>query len=174
MYLLKITCIIGNFWKRSRKGEIVKEIGLPQMDKKIGGWSSQIVVRYTLLQLPAIGLLLIALVLVQRWVVVSDWIFWCSIIAWITKDVILFPFTWRAYDWESADENRSMLGARGLTKERLAPSGFIQIRGELWKAEVWGGGRPIEKGERVEVREMRGLTLVVQQDEEHIIDEKIR
>ena len=121
-----------------------------------------------------LGLLFIALVLVQRWVVVSDWVFWGLIIAWITKDIILFPVTWRSYDWESEDRYRSMVGARGLTKDRLAPSGFIQIRGELWKAEVWGGGRPIEKGERVRVREMKGLTLLVQPENRHLIDEKRR
>jgi membrane-bound ClpP family serine protease len=144
------------------------------MEKKIAGWSFKIVVKYTLLQLPELGLLLIALVLAKRWVVVSDWVFWGLIIAWITKDIILFPFTWRSYDWESGDRYRSMVGARGLTKDRLAPSGFIQIRGELWKAEVWGGGRPIEKGERVEVRQIKGLTLYVRPDEAQISDEKIR
>ena len=147
---------------------------MPPMEKKIGGGSPKIVVRYTLLQLPGIGLLFIALVLVQRWVVVSDWVFWGSLIVWVAKDIILFPFTWRAYDWESADGARSMVGAQGLTKDRLAPSGFIQIRGELWKAEVWGGGRPIEKGERVRVREMKGLTLLVQPENRHLIDEKRR
>lgn len=147
---------------------------MPLMSKKIGGWSSQIVIRYSLLQLPAICLLFIGLVLVQRWVFVSDWVFWGSIIIWIAKDVILFPFTWRAYDWESADEDRTMVGAQGLTKDRLAPSGFIQIRGELWKAEVWGNGKPIEKGEMVKVREMKGLTLLVQADDEHKTKEKIR
>ena len=147
---------------------------MPQTDKKIGGWSSRIVIRYTLLQLPAIGLLFIVLVLVERWVVISDWVFWGSIILWITKDVILFPFTWRAYDWDSSSGDRSLVGARGLTKDRLAPSGFIQIRGELWKAEVWGEARPIEEGERVEVREMKGLTLLVQPTDRHKIDEKIR
>ena len=147
---------------------------MPLMSKKIGGWSSQIVIRYSLLQLPAICLLFIGLVLVQRWVFVSDWVFWGSILFWVSKDIILFPFTWRAYDWESANGDRSMVGARGLTKDRLAPAGFIQIRGELWKAEVWGGGRPIEKGEKVKVREMKGLTLYVQPDDEHIVDEKIQ
>ncbi len=137
-------------------------------------WSSRIVLRYTLLQLPAIGLLFIALMLVQRWVEVPDWIFWGSIILWITKDVVLFPFTWRAYDWDSSGGDRSMIGARGLTKDRLAPSGFIQIRGELWKAEVWGGGSPIEEGEKVEVRGIRGLTLLVQPADRHKIEEKIR
>ena len=153
---------------------LYKPQNMSPMGKNIGGWTSKIVVKYTLLQLPELGLLLIALVLAKRWVVVSDWVFWGLIIAWITKDIILFPVTWRSYDWESEDRYRSMVGARGLTKDRLAPSGFIQIRGELWKAEVWGGGRPIEKGERVEVREIKGLTLYVRPDEAHIGDEKIR
>ena len=146
---------------------------MPPWANKIGGWSTRIVVRYSLLQLPAIGLLLIALVLVQRWVVVSDWVFWGSIIFWITKDIILFPFTWRAYDWDGAREDRPMVGARGIAQETLDPSGFIQVRGELWKADVWGGGRSIEKGERVRVREMKGLTLLVQPDDTPITMKRI-
>ena len=153
---------------------LYKPQNMSPMGNKIGGWTSKIVVKYTLLQLPELGLLLIALVLAKRWVGVPDWVFWGSIIAWITKDIILFPLTWRSYDSESRDGSPSMVGARGLTKDRLAPSGFIQIRGELWKAEVWGGGRPIEKGERVRVREMKGLTLLVQPENRHLIDEKRR
>lgn len=130
-------------------------------DKKIEGWSARVVLRYALLQLPAIALLLIALLLVQRWMGITDWIFWGSIIIWTAKDVVLFPFTWQAYDWNGAGRDRSMIGALGITQERLAPSGFIHVRGELWKAEVCRGGRPIEEGEKVEVREIRGLTLRV-------------
>ena len=54
-----------------------------------------------------------------------------------------------------------MVGRRGIAKERLAPSGYMHICGELWKAKLVGGGPPIEKGEAVRVEEMRGLTLLV-------------
>ncbi len=139
---------------------------------KSNRWSAQIIIRYTLLQLPALALLLMALVLVQRWINISNWVFWGSIMIWIAKDVVLFFFTWRAYETTAAKPGRSMVGARGITQNRLAPSGFIHVRGELWKAEVWGTGRPIEIGEKVKVRDIRGLTLVVQPDNGQEIDEK--
>ena len=140
---------------------------------KSNRWSAQIIIRYTLLQLPALALLLMALVLVQRWINISNWVFWGSIMIWIAKDVVLFFFTWRAYDTTAAKPGRSMVGARGITQNRLAPSGFIHVRGELWKAEVWGTGRPIEIGENVKVRDIKGLTLIVQPEDNQGIDDKL-
>jgi len=55
-----------------------------------------------------------------------------------------------------------MVGAQGIAKERLAPSGYVQVRGELWKAELMEGSPPLEKGDRVRVEGVRGLRLVVQ------------
>jgi membrane-bound ClpP family serine protease len=86
---------------------------------------------------------------------------WGLVAISVAKDVILFPFVWSAYDWDRQGEANSMVGRQGIVKERLAPSGLIQIRGELWKAKVVGGSPPIEKGEAVRVEEMRGLTLLV-------------
>ena len=139
---------------------------------KSNRWSTRIILRYTLLQLPALALLLMALVLVQRWLDIPDWVFWGSIMIWIAKDVVLFFFTWRAYDTTAARPGRSMVGARGITQNRIAPSGFIHVRGELWKAEVWEGGRPIEIGERVKVINIKGLTLIVQPVDEQELDKK--
>ncbi len=143
-----------------------------QSSHKSRGWSTRIIIRYSLLQLPAIALLLMALVLVQRWIDIPEWVFWGSIAIWIAKDVVLFFFTWRAYDVNDAGGDRSMIGARGISQNRLAPSGFIHVRGELWKAEVWGGGRPIEIGEKVKVRDIKGLTLIVQPEDNQEIDDK--
>lgn len=125
-------------------------------------WSSRTVLRYTLLQIPGLVLLVLLLLLVQRWVDLPTW-FVCGLVAfWAAKDVILFFYTWRAYDHErDADP---MTDARGIATERLDPAGRVQVRGELWRAEAIGDGRPIEKGARVRVREIRGLTLLVEQD----------
>ncbi len=57
-----------------------------------------------------------------------------------------------------------MRGARGIAKERLAPSGYVFVRGELWKAVLMKGSPPIEEGEGVLVHAKEGLTLVVQPD----------
>ncbi len=125
-------------------------------------WSSRILLRYWLLQLPALALLVLILVYVQRWVDLPAWVFWGSLIIWVGKDAVLYPFVWRAYDWDRSKDSDSMVGAKGIAKERLAPSGYVQVRGELWKAELAEGFQSVEEGEPVLVREIRGLTLIVE------------
>ena len=83
----------------------------------------------------------------------------------LVKDLILFPFVWRAYDTDPTRAANSMIGARGIAKDRLAPSGYIRVRGELWQAEVMGDGLPIDRGQGVRVRGISGLKLLVQADD---------
>jgi len=129
-------------------------------------WSARVVVRYALLQVPALALLVVLLIVVQRWVDLPAWFTWGLVALWVAKDAVLFPFTWRAYDWHRSGDANSMVGARGITEEQLAPSGYIRVHGELWKAEVMGDGPSIDRGEAVRVRGIRGLTLLVQRDNE--------
>jgi len=129
-------------------------------------WSTPILIRYWLLQLPGLALLVFILIFVRRWVDLPAWIFWGSVAIWVVKDAILYPFVWRAYDWDRPEGANSMVGARGIAKERLAPSGYVQVRGELWKAELIEGSPPIKEGESVRVAGIRGLTLLVQPSQE--------
>ena len=55
--------------------------------------------------------------------------------AWLAKDIIMFPYVWRAHDINRPGISRSMIGECGIVKKRLDPSGYIQIGGELWRAE---------------------------------------
>jgi len=132
------------------------------MDRR--AWSTRIVVRYTLLQLPAIVLLILMLILVQRWVSLPAWFTWCLIAFWIAKDIVLFPLTWRAYDRSHRGSADWMIGLRGTAENRLAPSGYVHVRGELWQAEIEENSVPIEKGESVRIYGNRGLTLLVDRD----------
>jgi membrane protein implicated in regulation of membrane protease activity len=125
-------------------------------------WSSRILLKYWLLQLPALALLVLILIFAQRWVDLPAWIFWGSLTIWVVKDAVLYPFVWRAYDWDRSKDSNSMVGAKGIAKERLAPSGYVQVRGELWKAELAEGVQPVEEGKPVLVQEIRGLTLIVE------------
>ena len=127
-------------------------------------WSSRIVVRYVLLQMPALVLLILMLALVQRWVSLPAWFTWGLIAFWVAKDVILFPFTWRAYDRSYKGAANSMIGLRGIAENRLAPSGYVRVHGELWQSEVMENRPPIDKGESVWIHGNRGLTLIVQRD----------
>jgi len=96
---------------------------------------------------------------------IPAWFVWGLVALWVVKDLILFPFVWRAYDTDREGAANSMVGARGIAKDRLAPSGHISVRGELWQAEVMEGGPPIDRGQGVRVRGISGLKLLVQPDD---------
>jgi len=134
------------------------------MDLKCRKIPGSIYLRYILLNIPEFAALILILIVIQYWVVIPVWLFWSIIGFWIVKDVILFPFIWRAYDWDRAGKSRSMIGERGVAREKLAPAGFVKIRGELWRAEKIGEGPPIEAGQPVRVEKMEGLTLFVVPD----------
>jgi membrane protein implicated in regulation of membrane protease activity len=138
--------------KQGEVARIVREQGL----------SLRIVIRYTILQLPALALFVMALILSRRWIGIPLWSFWGLVGLWVAKDVILFPFVWRAYDARERKGEDAMIGRQGIVQDRLAPSGFVQVRGELWQAELMDGGPPVEKGVAVKIRKTRGLTLIVQ------------
>jgi membrane protein implicated in regulation of membrane protease activity len=127
--------------------------------KKIPG---PIYLRYILLNIPELAAVILILTIIQHWVVLPRWLFWSIIGFWIVKDALLFPFVWRAYDWERSGRSRSMIGERGIAKERLSPAGYVQVRGELWRAVKIDDGRVIEIGQSVKIVKMDGLTLFVE------------
>jgi NfeD-like C-terminal, partner-binding len=61
----------------------------------------------------------------------------------------------------ASDAFHTPTGEVGVTRERLAPIGYIRVRGTLWRAELAGGGPPLEAGKTVRVQDRRGLTLIV-------------
>jgi membrane-bound ClpP family serine protease len=120
--------------------------------------------RFFLLESIELGVLILALLVVQQWWAVPNWLFWSIVVGWIIKDVVLFPFVWRAYDQDTSNAAGSMIGEVGFAKSMLDPSGYIQVRGELWKAVRAGDGPPIEEGSRVRIHHRKGLTLYVRSD----------
>lgn len=125
-------------------------------------WTVQVVMKYALFQIPGLVLLILILILVRRWVDFPSWFFWGFVFTWIVKDVVLFPFVWRAYDWSRSRDVHSLIGTEGIVEERLAPSGYIRVHGELWQAAMIREGPPIEKGETVRIQGIRALVLLVQ------------
>ncbi len=129
------------------------------MNKRM--WSRQILLKYSLLQLPGLALLVLILLLLRHWIDVPAWAEWTIVSLAVIVDVIMYPFVWRAYDKDNPD---SMSGSQGIAVDRLSPSGHVRIKGELWRAKIIEGGSAIEKGEVVTVRGISGLTLIVQSD----------
>jgi len=105
---------------------------------------------------------MLALMLVRHWVDLPGWFFWGAMGVWLLKDIALFPFVRQAYDRDLSRELHSLVGVQGIVEERLAPSGYIRVHGEMWQAEIMSNGPPVEKGEVVKIRQIKGLKLSVE------------
>jgi len=55
----------------------------------------------------------------------------------------------------------SLVGRIGEARSDLAPTGMVQVAGELWSAEIEAGSEPIPAGRRVEVTGVEGLHVRV-------------
>lgn len=126
-------------------------------------WQARILVRYALLQLPALGLLGTGLLLLQRWWTLPDVIFWLIIVGWLLKDALLYPFVWSAYDPDPRPRGNSLIGKIGRVVREPGHFTLIEIQGELWRARPVEAGTTLRTGRRVQVLAMEGLTLVVRE-----------
>ena len=116
-----------------------------------------LIIRYSLLQLPGILFLFVGLIFIQHWIVIPGMIFWGIVLVWVLKDVVLFFYTWKAYEWKKKDK---MIGLQGMAMEKIIESGYIIVNCEKWLA-VNHGDEPIEKGESVHIHDRKGLTLYI-------------
>jgi len=85
---------------------------------------------------------------------------WTIAAAWVVKDVVAYPFVRRAYE-RSRSATEALIGAVGTVRDALAPSGWVAIRGEVWRAELAAGGGPLPAGRTVRVEAVEGRTLRV-------------
>jgi len=74
---------------------------------------------------------------------------------------ILVGFAVRAMRVPIRAGRESLVGATGVAKSALKPTGQVQVESELWTAETVEGSEKIRKGDRVEVVEVQGLRLRV-------------
>ncbi len=128
--------------------------------------SHRTVAKYILFQLPELSVVCVLAIGARSWVGLADWAAAGIIALWVIKDVVMFPFVRIAYQPSSGGGAASMVGARGVAQDALRPSGYVRISAELWRAELPQGAAPVEAGGRVRVAGVRGLTLVVDSDEE--------
>jgi len=133
-------------------------------------WPARVLIKFILLQLPLVVLLPLVLFFIRKWVAIPLWLIWGLVALLVIKDIIMFPRVWRSYDQSRPGDPTSIVGRQGIAKDRLAPTGYIQVRSELWRAEVMEGCAPIEKGKGVRVMGIEGLTLLVQSEDEDTTD----
>jgi membrane-bound ClpP family serine protease len=121
----------------------------------------RIVQRYALYQIPDVAIFALILFMLHQWVGLSlGWVIGL-VSLWMVKYVFVFSFVWRAYDKPRPGDVTSLIGTQGIAEERLDPSGYIRVHGELWRAEVIGKTMAIEKGQPVLIETAYGLTLLV-------------
>jgi membrane protein implicated in regulation of membrane protease activity len=121
----------------------------------------RIVLRYALYQIPDMAILALILLVLHQWVSLSLGLTLGLVSLWMVKYVFVFSFVWPAYDKPRPGDVKSLIGTEGIAEERLDPSGYIRVHGELWRAEVIGKTIPIEKGQTVLIERACGLTLLV-------------
>jgi membrane-bound serine protease (ClpP class) len=56
---------------------------------------------------------------------------------------------------------QAMVGHLAITMTPLAPTGQVEVRGEIWKATLPPDAQPIPAGAEVKVQAVEGLTLTV-------------
>lgn len=131
------------------------------------GWTKQAVLKYTLLEIPPALLFAVFLWLLRVWLGLPLWALFSLLGLWLAKDLVLFFYTWPAYDQNTGDRF-SLVDRTGVTEEPLAPYGYIRIRGERWQARPAPESSAIGPGTKVRVLEQVGLTLVVRAEEDHL------
>jgi len=119
--------------------------------------------KYGLLQLPGLALAAAGLGWLCNAGLLSSGAAWVLLVLWVAKDVALYPLLRSAYDSSpgSLVGVERLIGACGVVEEALAPTGYVRVGGELWRAECSDPGDRVPPRSRVCVRAVRGLTLVV-------------
>jgi len=132
------------------------------MDEPIS--TRRVLLRYALFQIPGQFMVLVGVV----FAVDRGWFAWgwgaALFVFWVIKDFALFPWLRSAYEPTDHDPRATLRAGVGRTREPLDPQGYVEIAGELWRAERAPGSPRIAAGERVHVLEVRGLTLIVELD----------
>ncbi len=115
---------------------------------------------YSLLQLPGIMFLGVILVVALEKGWVTGFTALIIFLAWIVKDVLLYPLYRNALSPGSQNVIARLYGSTALVIKPLNPEGQVALRGEIWRA-VSLDGRHVESGARVVVEGNKGLTLEV-------------
>ena len=135
---------------------------------KTSPWQPRTLIKYSLLQIPALGLVVAILLLLQTWLDFSSHLVWLGAGLWALKDAVMYPLVWKAYAPYLPDPSQDLLGLIGICREPLNPTGYVEVRGELWRARLAGGQNRFDPGEKVRVVAVTGLELIV----EEITDEE--
>ena len=120
-------------------------------------YSKPVIIKYILLQIPAILLLTIIVLWLYFASVISFSTVLLIILLWLFKDIIMFFFVWKAYEISSDPP----LAKIGKAIDNLNPDGYVEVGSELWRATNADISIRIKKGDHVSIDAVKGLTLIV-------------
>ncbi|MEN8158991.1 MAG: NfeD family protein [Myxococcota bacterium] len=123
----------------------------------------RVVLRYAALQIPG-NLVVLGLVLAAwEWLDIPGWMTWAVPLGWVTKDALMFPLVWRAYEPDDRAGSDGLTGSTVLVQEALSPSGWVRRGPELWRAELVDAASPVvPPGAEVRIVRVEGLVLHVE------------
>jgi len=125
-------------------------------------WSLKVLLRYIILQLPVLILLIVLYIVSKNYESVPSLLILIFLLLWLAKDIILYPFVWKAYIPRDIKESVSMLGKKGRALTNIDPTGSVEVRGEIWNARAVQESNSIREHETIRVVEVQGLTLMVE------------
>jgi membrane protein implicated in regulation of membrane protease activity len=122
--------------------------------------------RYVLLQIPDACLSALVLAGLYQWAGLAGWLAVGLFGLWVVVNVVQYPFVMHAYSGTPSDMvgPERLIGAPGVVTRTLDPDGWVRVGAELWRADLIEQVGPLPEGSRVQVRAVRGLTLIVRVD----------
>jgi len=119
--------------------------------------------RYYLFQVPGWVFAAAVLAIVWSWLGVPAWVAIGLFGLLVLKDIVFYPLLRIAYE-VSALGAAQLVGQGGVARDRLDPTGYVHVRGELWLARIADGSEPIQSGAAVTVVAGERMTLTVVSD----------
>ena len=116
--------------------------------------------KYLLFQIPGWIIAAIVLIGLVRWQWLASWVAIACFAGWLFKDLLLYRFLRRAYEPGVTGAAR-LVGEKGIAEGDLMPSGYVRVRGELWRAVVSPPDRTIPSGAEVEIIDAERMELTV-------------
>ncbi len=117
--------------------------------------------KYLLVHLPEWALV----VLVASLVVSLQWLSWPAafvlVSLWIGIHLAVYPLLRSAFEGKAPMGAETLIGMTAVAREPLNPSGFVSLRGELWRARLPENEPFVPAGATVRVAAAEGLTLIV-------------
>jgi membrane protein implicated in regulation of membrane protease activity len=117
--------------------------------------------KYLLLQIPGWLATATVLAVLWHWQLLSRGLALLCFFAWVAKDLILYPFLRHAYEDGAKSGSAALVGARGVAQEDLNPSGYVRVRGELWRAVAVPADQVVTSGADVEIVQAERMTVFV-------------